>query len=943
MIHLNIAERIINLCGAIEGDLSGSVGGSLTESVAESDVYDMYGAVWQLTRLKGNPVVASINVSGTMSFMGSTPYASTGLYTFQSSFAGTASGFYTGVFNPIITHVRVNDATDPYDGEGFSIISNISTNGAGNAWTYDKVISTDMLEMNGFSTLPLLGSLCGILNSSGASASLLVTIERTDYALPPMADLEIKIWGPHNLSPGQTMDYIIEYGNFGSIPAENIIIVQHLPDEVDYVTSSDGGIYIFEAHQILWKLGTIAPGSKGYLSSKVTVDWGLPGHLQFSSFLTIDTTSAEVDSYLDPELKLDNFDEYLNYETIKIITTKNLSISELSEEFAINGELQDLFDFAIDQGYVYSNITIKYIYNDATFSLNSIMFPPDASSSSITSSSDEFHINELYTLQRGDGSPIRMILIDLKYDGTYYSLTFRDAEGWCSYRKLKGVKDLTPVGSAGWKSTDCNRANLVWNCLREKWNSLSDIGAEFSGDIIDKVNGNLGSVYNTLTTSEDCLACISGDTSACDACFLDIFYDEDMLDGLIPPGGFTILECIGEAGKHPEKYECKPGEIMAEFCASPTTIGWMECDADCAWKAKYTPCPKLSGCISFRNKRAMCYKTIFGVKRFKNLSDIKHEILTASDPNIKHGKSGYILPGEKLDYKIEFENVGEGIAFGVYFVDTLNDYLDESTLVLGPVKSKSDDSIIGPVGTYDPATRTITWLAGEVGPLAGGYTELSVNVKSDAPSGTEIINYATIYFPSVPQITLTNGIVSIVSTKLSFNLCSGLNLVALNFNNIKTEKADTLLADLCAGNADVIWKYDCNTKNFYNWTIYDSEVGWECPPGMAFWVNIPYPGGCTWESSGALDISISYNLCAGLNLVALPIYSTGITKASELRASVPNCTAVYRFKKETDCINPLGFDAYFDISDPGDDFDLIPGYGYWVNVTVAGIWTPPNP
>jgi len=44
----------------------------------------------------------------------------------------------------------------------------------------------------------------------------------------------------------------------------------------------------------------------------------------------------------------------------------------------------------------------------------------------------------------------------------------------------------------------------------------------------------------------------------------------------------------------------------------------------------------------------------------------------------------------------------------------------------------------------------------------GGYAEFSVNVRSDAPDGTEIINFATVYFPSVPEITRTNGIVSVI-------------------------------------------------------------------------------------------------------------------------------------------------------------------------------------
>ena len=46
------------------------------------------------------------------------------------------------------------------------------------------------------------------------------------------------------------------------------------------------------------------------------------------------------------------------------------------------------------------------------------------------------------------------------------------------------------------------------------------------------------------------------------------------------------------------------------------------------------------------------------------------------------------------------------------------------------------------VGAYDAATRTITWLVGEVGPGNGGYADFSVSIRGDAPRGTEI-NYGT--------------------------------------------------------------------------------------------------------------------------------------------------------------------------------------------------------
>src|SRR3990170_4342124 len=141
-------------------------------------------------------------------------------------------------------------------------------------------------------------------------------------------------------------------------------------------------------------------------------------------------------------------------------------------------------------------------------------------------------------------------------------------------------------------------------------------------------------------------------------------------------------------------------------------------------------------------------------------------INTAHDPNIKYGPEGAVSAGQKLDYTVEYENEGEGTAYGVYFTDTLDEDLDDSTLEIGSVKSTKDGSIIASAGTYNSKTRTINWFVGEVGPGEGGYAELSVNVKGGAPKETEIINYGTVYFPSVPETTRTNAIVSTIPVEV---------------------------------------------------------------------------------------------------------------------------------------------------------------------------------
>jgi hypothetical protein len=137
-------------------------------------------------------------------------------------------------------------------------------------------------------------------------------------------------------------------------------------------------------------------------------------------------------------------------------------------------------------------------------------------------------------------------------------------------------------------------------------------------------------------------------------------------------------------------------------------------------------------------------------------------ITAASSPEVKYGLEGYVSQGQNLNYTIEVWNEGEGIAYGVYFTDVLDEDLNDSTLDVGPVVSRANGSVIAGPGSYDPATRTITWLVGELGPGEGGIANFTINVKNNVSDGTEIINFATVYFPSVPQTRKTNTIISVV-------------------------------------------------------------------------------------------------------------------------------------------------------------------------------------
>ena len=82
--------------------------------------------------------------------------------------------------------------------------------------------------------------------------------------------------------------------------------------------------------------------------------------------------------------------------------------------------------------------------------------------------------------------------------------------------------------------------------------------------------------------------------------------------------------------------------------------------------------------------------------------------------------------------------------------------LDESTLQ------------IGGNGVYFPGSRTLLWQIGELGPGAGDSVTYTVKVPTSAISGTVMVAEATVYFPSVPETTPTNPVVTLVQDVIAY-------------------------------------------------------------------------------------------------------------------------------------------------------------------------------
>ena len=290
MFFPKTAEKKIYIKGTTSGDIPGMIEGYLSESIEGSGVYDTYTATWNIAKLKNDLISGIITLSGSVAYQGSTEYPNTGIYALQSSIEGSISGVYNGPLSTVMTLVRINSPGNPYDGEGFSIISYSTQAGSGEGWTYGKLNSSQQTELKGLFTSPYLGIVSGFLDETKSPRALTLTIERPDFNSPPKADLQIaRVSGPGSASPGETVNIFVEYRNDGLKSAENSSVVVYSSLAGEATTVSIGGVYDYDKQQLTWNLPSIAPQTNGFKYYKLHIPWGLTSDTVLTIFAFVFT------------------------------------------------------------------------------------------------------------------------------------------------------------------------------------------------------------------------------------------------------------------------------------------------------------------------------------------------------------------------------------------------------------------------------------------------------------------------------------------------------------------------------------------------------------------------------------------------------------------------------------------------------------------------------
>jgi|GEM_PF-2005691 len=607
---------------------------------------------------------------------------------------------------------------------------------------FGNVLVTGSTDSSDFPTVAALQG------SSAGGADALLSMVRYDALARLSAAVEI----PERVYPGEVIPLQVAYRNDLTFDTTDTIVRLVLPREARYLGSTAGGIYLAAAHEVFWRLGTLAAASKGTLRADIEYGWGIPGH-HFAYAL------AEIDASNAPSHPIPDLAEYLDVQPTTVTGQQALGRDEIDALLSGNPQVAALYRQAADQGFLELGV---------------------ASQRQLSNGSEE---QILYMLRPESFEQIQIVVyadvvFALRFDADGGVFSAFDASGGTStYLKENrslgwGAWNLEPpsqaaavaptaasvaaaaaptgvavpaAGSAGAPTIAPAARAAASGCKattnRCLLNCLADAGYSLTLGKIFEVLGPLGmgaacSMCILDSSAESCYACQTELTKklAEKATGADIVID--------------VSQCLLKCAANPKSYVCDKENTGCASGWDPyrTFMGYFNvqfrtvqtCNTlTCTWDApQYIACAFGDACVDGICKAC---SQVSGQGDCK-----KQEVITPHDPNRKSGPLGDLLAGQTVTYTIEYENVGDGTAYSVFVKDTLDANLDETTLA------------IQNGGLYLSPLRELYWYVGDLPAHSGGTVSFQVALRSGLASGSSVANQAVVYFPTVMEQTPTN-------------------------------------------------------------------------------------------------------------------------------------------------------------------------------------------
>ncbi|MBI3958682.1 MAG: right-handed parallel beta-helix repeat-containing protein [Chloroflexi bacterium] len=536
----------------------------------------------------------------------------------------------------------------------------------------------------------------------------------------PPGQMLVSTGGPSLISPGQTVDYAIQYLNGMTTTVTDAVLAVQLPQGAAFVDSPDGAFWV-EKNQVFWLLGDLTPGSQGFRSFRVRFQWGLPA----------DYKDGTLTLFAGSNYNTGQFDvsEYLAYTPVTLLSETPLGPAEFAALRALHPDLETLYSQAIGAGYAYLQAG-RQAYSDASTVVWAAMRTADRRAVRLLTQTGEQSLaitakDGIFSLHDSSGG----LTIDLATQSRDY---------WGDWIPSD---DQTDRASAA-----CSKSKCIANCSGRK--ITFKVVTVAIGQTLLWTLGSGGTMgpgavaFHVAHVSKMVYDCVKECDNPSTNCCADgqVRWSPSGWASFFGVPGCVKEECVGNSFVNKGTIYCAFGQrCVAGIDAAG---GCKDCDAaGSQYRAvALAPASDPAVCASGLNAGSDCTET---------------GVLRAKDPNAIYGPAGDLLPGQTVSYTVTYENEGAGRAYGVYVANDLPPAFDERTLNLHGK------------GVYLAESREIVWSVGELGPKGAvdsqGSVTYTVALTGGLPSGTVVSNQALVYFPSVPEETPTNTWVNSVS------------------------------------------------------------------------------------------------------------------------------------------------------------------------------------
>jgi len=532
----------------------------------------------------------------------------------------------------------------------------------------------------------------------------------------------ISTGAPNLVSPGETVDYAVQYLNDMTITVQSSILMLQLPQAAYFLEGTAGAVYWPDRHQVFWKLGDLPPGAGGFVSARVRFQWGLPADYSDGSYTQFASSNYNAGA-LDVAA-------YNAYETSapRVMQIVALSEAEFAAVRGASADLESLYQMTVADGYQFlSAARITYVGGRET--VNAAFRTADRKYGRILSLGD----GRALASTVGGG----IIAVRDMTGGLNANLHTQTYEFWGSWATTGAA---TSAGAAA----DCGEARCFTNCMlkAKSWGKVASKVAAAVSWVIPPLGAawTTYEIYDEITTylecKEDCQHAGTRDAHCCTPG--DVRWSPT---GLKQQCAQYSCDAVGAWKQTPDIID-KCGFGQRCVAGSGTNGGCKDCEEDLI-AAHFSP-------LALRAEPAAC-PAGGSTPRCSDLT-----LRLAKDPNAIYGPTGDLLPGQVVTYTITYENEGAGRAYGVYVVNPLPAAFDAGTL-----------TFVNKTGTYLPQSREIAWLVGELAPKgqvgSTGAITYTVALTGGLASGTVVANQAVVTFPSVPEETPTNTWVNLVT------------------------------------------------------------------------------------------------------------------------------------------------------------------------------------